>query len=428
MRHVLAFLILAPALEAAAPAFEAPPVLHTRDLLPSDLREGKGFRVEDEVPTDGWTARFTLRSGHGTFEAAGREMLEVRIAELPALDRLAEVRRTDVFAQAAKRAALSPVRAVGAVVDDPVGTARGVPAGVGRFFKRTFRKVRRGVDDVKDAKADRDARKAGEADETPEAGAFKGEVSPDDPEKSAGAKAGGVAKDVFGWSRARRQWARQLQVDPYTTNPVLAKELDEVAWAAFAGGFVIGVVVPPLPGPVTTVTRMSDLVWELPPADIEARNEKRLKAMGLDGRPMRDLFRNDHFTPTLSLPLVDAVEALQGVGGREEVVELAAGVGSQEEARFLLRAAEMLVRVNAERPLARLFAVEGALAARTRAGGVLLPVPDDCLSWTEEVAEFVGDRAWPSGRRELRLAGQASPRAREELARRGWTLRESVRP
>jgi hypothetical protein len=320
------------------------------------------------------------------------------------------------------------VRAVGAVVDDPVGTARGVPAGVGRFFKRTFRKVRRGVDDVKDAKADRDARKAGEADETPEAGAFKGEVSPDDPEKSAGAKAGGVAKDVFGWSRARRQWARQLQVDPYTTNPVLAKELDEVAWAAFAGGFVIGVVVPPLPGPVTTVTRMSDLVWELPPADIEARNEKRLKAMGLDGRPMRDLFRNDHFTPTLSLPLVDAVEALQGVGGREEVVELAAGVGSQEEARFVLRAAEMLVRVNAERPLARLFAVEGALAARTRAGGVLLPVPDDCLAWTEEVAEFVGDRAWPSGRRELRLAGQASPRAREELARRGWTLRESVRP
>ena len=67
--------VLAAAGQASAqPAFQAPPVLHARELLPPDMLAGAHFQVDDLVPTDGLLGHFTLRSGYGTFVAPGREL------------------------------------------------------------------------------------------------------------------------------------------------------------------------------------------------------------------------------------------------------------------------------------------------------------------------------------------------------------------
>ena len=405
-----------PAPGGPAASFETPPTLAASDVAPAALLRGPHHTVAESVPTDGWTTRFTIRSDFGTFEAAGREMLKTRVEEVDALARLDEISRTSVFAESAKKAATKPVRAVKAVVDDPVETAKGIPAGVGRFFKRTYRKAKKGVENAKDAKADADARERGE--DVP--------VAPGpDAGQSRGAAAGDVAKDVFGWNSARRQWARRLAIDPYTTNPQLSEKLDDVAWAAFSGGFAIGVAMPGLPGPVGTVQTASQLVWELSPVDLEARNEKSLSLMGIEGRTVRDFFRNGWFTPTLQTRVVTALEALHGVAGRRDVIATAAIVPSEEEARFLVGAVELLARLHAkERPLERLAVEEGMVSGRDRRDAVVLPIPDDYVSWTEEIAGvFEGYRAGP---RAVFLAGRLSPRARQEVTAQGWSVGEDV--
>jgi hypothetical protein len=48
------------------------------------------------------------------------------------------------------------------------------------------------------------------------------------------------------------------------------------------------------------------------------------------------------------------------------------------------------------------------------------------LSWTEELARFARRMDLAAKERELRLAGGASPRARQELARLGWTVEERI--
>jgi hypothetical protein len=399
------------------PSFETPPTIAASDLLLPEMLRGRRFTVAELVPTDGWTARFTLRSDFGPFEVAGTELLGTRIAELDAIATLDEISRTSVFAESAKKAAVKPVRAVKAVVDEPVETAKALPAGVGRFFKRTYRKVRKGVNDARDAKADADARARGEdvpAAQGPDAGA------------STGQKVGGVAKDVFGWNGARRQWARQLRIDPYTTNPVLSEKLDDVAWAAFSGGFAIGAVMPGLPGPVGTVTTASNLVWDLPPIDLEARNEKALAEMGVEGRLARDFFRNDWFTPTLQTRAVVALEAIR-VPGRREVIASATAIPSEEEALFLVGALERLARLHdREAPLDRLVVDDGVVSALDRKGAVVLAIPDDYLSWTEEVADVFAVYRGPA--RNAWVGGRVSPRARQELATAGWTLYENLQP
>ena len=50
----------------AQPAFQAPPVLTARELLPPDMLSGTHFQVDELVPTDGLLGHFTLRSGYGT--------------------------------------------------------------------------------------------------------------------------------------------------------------------------------------------------------------------------------------------------------------------------------------------------------------------------------------------------------------------------
>ena len=78
----------------------------------------------------------------------------------------------------------------------------------------------------------------------------------------------------------------QLRDRPLHDEPEpLSELLDDVAWAAFSGGFAVGLAMPGLPAPVGTVQTASHLVWDLPPVDLEARNEKALSLMGMEGRP-----------------------------------------------------------------------------------------------------------------------------------------------
>jgi hypothetical protein len=45
---------------------------------------------------------------------------------------------------------------------------------------------------------------------------------------------GDVTITALGFEQVRRQLAKQLGADPYTTNPVLAQKLTDVAWVAFS--------------------------------------------------------------------------------------------------------------------------------------------------------------------------------------------------
>jgi hypothetical protein len=66
--------------------FERPPILPAQALAPASLLSGDGFYVDHQVPTDGLSAHFTIRSDVGTFQANSVEMLRIRIAEIPAIE------------------------------------------------------------------------------------------------------------------------------------------------------------------------------------------------------------------------------------------------------------------------------------------------------------------------------------------------------
>ena len=158
--------------------------------------------------------------------------------------------------------------------------------------------------------------------------------------------------DPFGYNKARRDWARQLNIDPYTSNPVLRPLLDNASAASFAGSFAINTAIGAVSMGANLVvgfdTDVRDAVWNQPPSTSPGENESRLLAMGVSGRTTRDFLRNRWFTPSLQTALVIALTKLAGVAGAESVIQVASQVQGEGHVRFLVESIRMLGRYDAK--------------------------------------------------------------------------------
>jgi hypothetical protein len=235
--------------------------------------------------------------------------------------------------------------------------------------------------------------------------------------------AGRTAADIFGYSEQRREIAKRVNVDPYTDNPVLAKRLDEVAWAAFSGGLGVTVLkaLAPATNLVTVTSSASNWVWETTPADLRVYNEQTLLGLGALPEDVDRLLRHPFFTTSLRTRLVKALDAMSEVAERAAVMPLALSVTSTGQARFVVESAEMLARIHAdERRLERLF-LDGTLIARS-GDALVVPAPVDALSWNAQLHGFAKRVAGESNERRMYIRGGATPLAQEQLAALGWNL------
>ena len=389
---------------ARAGGFESPPVVRAANVAPSALRKGKGFQVEERVPTDGLTTHFRLRSDVGNFEVLGVQTLALRVGEIPALQELAHASKTGVFLEAVAATAKKPIESAVQIARDPIGTAQAIPGGLGRFFDRVGSGAQRLADTASDSSKDASVR--------------AGEVA---------GMTGSVTADALGYEKEVRTLAKQLGVDPYTTNPVLAAKLQEFARVAFAGhvglNTLITVVVPvsiAISG--TNITR--DLVYDTPRGDLVVRNETKLRAMGVSDPTLRALQRAPGFTLSTQTALVEDLDRLAGVTGRAEAVALAATVENTDQALFITRAVHRLAVYHTESaPLAALTA-RGTVIGREQGGQLVIPGPVDYVTWGPRLARFADRDDLASGPRLVLVSGFVSPDARTELEKRGFEVRD----
>ena len=380
---------------ATLPPVEPMPTLDAATLAPAALLNGAGYTVDANVPVVGYMGQFTLRAPAGTFSADGTQMLAIRVGELAAIAQLSQLSQTGVFADALGASAMKTGAAIGQAVMNPLETIAGIPAGVGRFFQSAATTVSRATD------------------------------------SNAGSNAGSgdAAMDLLGINKAKRRIAKQVGADPYTTNPVLAKQLDDLARAAFAGGVSLDVALAVSTAGVATAisatATVSNLVWDKSPEDIRTIHEQKLAAMGVGPDTVRAFVTNRWFTPTLSVPFVEHLAQLPAAKGRAAVVALASTVASEGEARFMANAVSMARQIGTERdPVVALDLVGRIMAVRTREGRVEVPAPVDYVVWTEPVKAFAERKDMKGARRNVLVTGIASARAREGLQATGWSVQE----
>ncbi len=378
------------------PPFEATSVtLDAAAILQPQFLVGPNFSVRRAVPTSKGINTFTIDSTFGVFTAQGNFALLQRLAEIQAIARLKEVSRTDSYQKALSRAATSPLKLAETTIKHPVDTVGNIGKGVWKMVNGAGQSVK-------------------------EIGQGRKQSSYED----------STAEDVIGFSAAKRQIAISLGVDPYSTNPVLQKELKGVAWAAYAGQLTFSAALMPIGGPagltlrsVNTGGQTLTALRDLSPSDLRLRNLKILLAIGID-RTLANAFLNSTaLSPTHQTVIVDSLNQMPGTLGRARFISLAAKAKDETEAIRYAVGARLLAVIHVSQPIAALSNYGDIPLAQTRTGTLIAPLFEwDYAPWTQVGQRFInavktgsiGNR--PSTSVHIYLTGVASPSARSALA------------
>ena len=415
LRSLVSAVTLAIAGTAAAQNYETLGGLKSAQFAPTALLKGPFHTVDEKVTIAGAQPNFTIRSQYGVWEARGSEMLVIRVSELPAFEQLAKVSKSDEFMKAAGNAVVAPVKAVGTFIESPVETTGNVFSGIGLVASRIGRVAEQGVDRVGDTVAGN-------------APAKKEILKPVPPPLGTMAPRS-VIGDPLGYNDQRRQWAQRLKVDPYTFNGKLSDQLGNVAGVTFVSSFPVNVVLGSVIAPLYYAQQFNEQAtleaYKTPPIDIGTRNEARLKAMGIDGLPVRTLFRNNYYTPTLQTALVLALESMGNVAGRGEMIVFAARAVSETEARYVNNSVMMLAQYHRTAPLAKVRGADNVIAGETADGKLIIAAPLDYLPWIQPVNDFARRPDLKGSERWILVSGQSSPRAMQELTTLGWKVSDN---
>jgi hypothetical protein len=316
--------------------------------------------------------------------------------------------KSDVFLQAAANAVARPVDSMTHMLQNPTQTFQGLSGGIERFFGR----VALG------------AQQLGTAIAAPE-------PSSADQAELIAKRVGGLTASVFGYEAERRALAKSLGVDPYTTNPVLVKKLNDMAWVAFSGRVGVNTLISvfvPASIAISATWFTNSLVYDTPAADLIVQNQQRLTGMGASEADSQALMKNPWYSLSVLTSLVSALDRLSGVNGRPAVIALAATATTEDQARFLASAVEMLAAQQQTGEALAQLGASGPVIGWTSAGAPLVPGAVDYIAWTERVAEFAGRPDLQGMAGSLWITGRLSPEAQRQFAALGWTIHQNVVP
>jgi hypothetical protein len=354
------------------------------------------------VVNDGAQHHFVVSSAFGTFSAIGMPMLRTRVIETEAIAALKDARQSKVFVDALGFQLFHPLRGLKMMLTDPRRVGTSVGGGLLEFLAMPGQFTK-----------------------------FEGSDQEDS-----------VTKSAIGFSYMKRNIAFQFGVDPYSSNPALQDELNELAWIAFTADLApqIGYVF--MPGGAILWMTFSATRWtsyldeqvrDNSASDLRAMDRDKLLKMGISEDDIHRFFLNALYSPRHQTIITNALDDLTGVDGREAFLAVAEEAISEELVLFYQHVAEMMrgyhLNIGAVDRLLVLPRVP-ALYTKNRTLVVMLPV--DYLFWTSRVASVaqaltthVPDRP-RIARRELWIAGNVSPRARQELESLGWKVYEQV--
>ncbi len=398
-------------------SLESAPALAGTELARAQLLKGPFHKVVEPVNVEGHFGRFVIESKFGSFSVLGANLLATRVSELQAIEELQKVQKDSAFTDALSKSVGGVAKFAENTVIDPVKTVENIGMGAGTVLGRVGQLAKSGVNYSVDKASDLSTSDS----------KTKPKVAPTgEPEPPS------FTGDPLGYNRARREWAKKLNIDPYTSNPVLRTLLDNASSASFAGNFAVnltlGAVMRPLQYTYSFDETMRDSVWNKPVIDLEKENEEKLLALGVAPRTVRDLLRNKWFTPTLQTALTVRLAVLGKMDGIGSVVSTAAVTLGEARARFLLESMAMLVAYHQkEGRLVKVRMSNLVPIGVTADGTVIAALAIDYGVWNEDAAVFAQRKELAANSRTLLIAGNLSPRAKKELEKTGWKIKTGIR-
>lgn len=430
---IMSLLFTGAATPVQADEYETPPVFKASEILAEvpETRVGKHFEVREEVLNDGYWDFYVIDTPFGVFYAHGWFDLRNTIQEINAIAYLRELSSTRVFAQAALEKGLEPVEFAMQIVQHPIQTVRNIPRGIIEMFRRYAEDARELLDF-----ADKLAQGEGvipaenprmveacDRDQEPYPGACDQEGYADDLER--------LARRYFDVDDVMREYHEALGTDPYSSNEVLQEAIRKMSWIGGIGEYGMRKFNPlHRVEAVGLVAEMYKLSWRQNPEELRQSIDQIMVENGIPEEKRTLFLNNPYLTPSKRSFIVLSLEALDGVAGREFILDWAADSRSESEALYSMATVALIVWFHGQHPAVRFVPNALMPMIETQTGEIYALHPIDHLSWTEEVATILEASAGaidlPSERPPvLWLLNRASDRARSEIEALGFRLVEN---
>ncbi len=200
----------------------------TSSILDSHLLKGEHYTIAESVTVSGYMNHYTIDSEFGQFIAVGDRKLKKLLREIDAIAQLRTMTSLSTGMDAAIDAVADTGKSVANLIINPVESAKGMSAGVSRFFKRTTRTAKNVSSEVTESITENDS---GDDDGGGDNGdGDNGDGADNDSEEEDSPDlTTQLASSYMGIGKAHRELARELEVDPYSDNVILQAELNRVA-------------------------------------------------------------------------------------------------------------------------------------------------------------------------------------------------------
>ncbi len=349
----VALLLAAPVVHAQG--WETPAPLDAREQLGAKRVKGPHHEVLSKVESDGLNNRYIVVSKYQRVGADGNTLLEERVREQSAMAALRAIKTTDAYQKGLMSAAEAPIAVTKQMLQDPKGVVAAAPQAMSNF-----------VSDVRGALGGLRQGASSDADMTD------------------------TMKQLIGYGKVKGRLAHDFGVDVHSSNEVLQTDLDDVAWAIFAGGASIDLAMTQAPmaaGLSRTAVEQLDAavapIWEVPPSTLVDASASAFEQAGLSSDEARKLASSDACTLTHQTRLAATLASLPGVAGRDAFARHAGGAKSEADCRRHVETARLLhAHHTRQAPIARIRVSNGVVTFADAKGHDVLPLRADYVYWT----------------------------------------------
>jgi len=401
--------------------YEPYPVFKASEILDPELLKSDHHEVVEEVTNDCIWNSYTIKSDFGEYDAVNTNMLKTRVNEINATARLKETSGGQALATGAADSVIVPFKSAINIASNPVDTVKGVPGGIVTFFKKIYYSGEKVV-----VVTGQTAQSVG--------GAVVGSGEGNSEEGETFSDLTGNVAYLTDWylgiSGGERRVAKKVGVDPYTSNPELAAELNRVAKYDRIGRLGLGFAnIPSVPG-MGYVKDVNHYVWDKDPKELRDFNKKNLLEMEINEELVEEFLDSPYYSPTFQTTIVFSLLQIPDVVNREEVIEDAIVASSISESKFFMNLVLLLVWFNTnETPLKEIINHGDITSGLTVENKIVTIIPVDYVCWSEKVAESARfhDQVFRNVEaqgRELWVVGQISDRAVSEYNNLGWEVHQ----
>jgi hypothetical protein len=378
---------------------QPPVILDAQNVLPKNLLQGENYKVEAKVKNDGLINNYQLTTDYGPLTVESTAELLIRITELKALVIMEEMDRKKVFGDALVEGVKAPVKGVVELVKSPIDTSKNIVKGTGEFLSNVG-----------------------------------SSIFSDAPDQD------NVFKVALGYDAAKRQFAFEFGIDPYTDYDPVVDRLGEIARAAVAGGLTPKAAMAAVDNDVVlamqisgTAYGMMQLVRDNPPNKLADINREKLKKMGVDESLSDAFLENYRYNPQEETILIGELESMKGVEGFDVFISKA-DLATEETIALSYRIrAQMMAGYHLNvTPLSRFLNIDGVLIVQTKTGALALLAPADYVAWTQKLEgkiksfESSAEKIGPVPAKELWITGKMDKTARVNFESHGWKVTENA--